>query len=96
VPLRVWISNHHKQRIPSINIYQSEAAKINGYIANLTSQSKAGATVISGADGFFADAAVAEPATSIRENISMSDGVVPGEADEEEATVDYSECLNCQ
>jgi hypothetical protein len=105
VPLRVWISNHHKPRIPSVNISQSEAAKINGYIADLKSQSKFGDTETSGSDAFFADAAVAEPSVSVgdRSNAAdgtkMADGVEleePIKNDSEEITVDFSECLNCQ
>lgn len=99
VPLRVWISNHHKPRIPSINISESEAAKINAHIADLKSQNKFGDVNSSGSDAFFADATVAEPSGYKSVEVETSDGVKleqQSEGDAEEITVDFSECLNCQ
>jgi hypothetical protein len=108
VPLRVWLSNHHKPRIPSINISESEASKISGYIASLHLSTKLSETAAPGSGAFFADAEVLEPveqangvavddqgAAKLR---GMDDGVLEKHEtiDDEETTVDYGECLNCQ
>jgi hypothetical protein len=97
VPLRVWISNHHKPRIPSINISQAEAEKINAYIADLSSLNRKDEGESAAAESFFADAQVSEE-DSAEKLPHASPAPIGAEQGEEnkQATVDFSECLNCQ
>lgn len=96
VPLRVWISNHHKPRIPSINISEAEAAKISGYIADLSSQGKLNGTTTSGSDEFFADAEGLDTVDPISDSAGEEVELEQHDKnDHAETAVDFSECLNC-
>lgn len=99
IPLRVWLSNHHKPRIPSINITEAEAARIKSYVAELNSRKRVGSEGVSAAEAFFADTELDAREDQIDD--LKNNGVEQDEQNHKDDNVgdgnivDFSDCLNC-
>ena len=44
LPLRTWLSNHHRPRIPSVSINEAQVTSVESYIQSLINQSESSST----------------------------------------------------